>query len=172
MQCGSSLLIDRQTPESFSEVKKQRLGGRRLLGKRLDNNAGRINTQILRPVLTRIGERIKTEGHEYELEDGPVQTQWALISVPYGSIALKVFPKDVNWKEISKLDLCNKIPFISFGLSLGDRKLEAFVNPVCEGNRFGQRQLGPISYYDLSEVGSEAIRQEVDNFLKSIPLEF
>ena len=87
------------------------------------------------------------------------------INPPYAGITLEVFPSDVDWKAIERLKPFNKIPSITFGLDLSQRKVDVFVHPDCESGksilRVGPRVTRSANLYVLDNVTAEVVQQEV-----------
>lgn len=123
--------------------------------------------------LSDIGRQLQQQGHDYRIEDTVRLPPGTLAAPPYAGVTLEVYPSDVDWKAIERFRLINKIPSITFGVDLSQRKVAVFVNPNCESGssiiRTGPWTIKNVNYYDLNEVTKEIINHEVKEFLPKIP---
>ena len=131
----------------------------------------KLRDGMIRSTLERVGQQLRSQGHEYQLNDDPILSTHPALSPPYGSLNLRIFPKDVDWVALERFGPLNKVPFISFGLNLAERKVAVFVNPSSEGNRYGTRTIRTTNHYTLEEMTPEVVEREVEQFIKEIPLE-
>ena|SRR2546423_6411353 len=129
----------------------------------------RIRDGLIRSALEETGQQLKAQGHDYKLTDDPMPPLHPLHIPPYGALTLLVFSKNVNWNELEGFPF-PKVPYISFGLSLAERKAEVFVHPASE-DQIGQRTSRTTGRYTLEELTSETIEREVNNFLTEILLQ-
>lgn len=82
-----------------------------------------------------LGRQLTRQGHGYNIDEGVQLSRPVSMRPPYAELTLEVFPSDDDWKSIERLRPFNRIPSITFGLDLSQRRLDVFVHPNCESGR-------------------------------------
>ncbi|HWS56366.1 MAG TPA: hypothetical protein VN228_19665 [Pyrinomonadaceae bacterium] len=130
----------------------------------------RVRDDVIRPTLEAVGQQLREQGHNYEIIDGPMPVRNSLLQPrSTENISLRVFVKEADWNRIGMFDLLNKVPFVSFGALLLERRVEAFICPESEG-RYGQWRPRAIDTFTLEQVTKDVIERQVAQFFREMPL--